>query len=295
MSGYYPYLLCGLPDLHFGMDLESFSYDEIRNQVFELLAPSDRTKVRLFLSFRDHMDLAERYLSLGDDEDLRKEYRASDPDMPSYQARFFSCSLSMLVNGEEDQPVNKEKGELLRALKGRLDRDFYAEVLKSRNAFMRKWFDFDLVLRNTLVAFAARMQHRSPEREFVYPYGKVSGLRDASEPEIITWIKENLHEGDFGLKLRLLYADELFAALELDDVYERERRVDLFRWKMAEEMVLEKDFQLDAVLAYLVRAGILGRWKELDREKGLALLQQTVSRMRQVSFGEEEQGKKQSR
>ncbi|MDE6695075.1 MAG: DUF2764 domain-containing protein, partial [Bacteroidales bacterium] len=150
-----------------------------------------------------------------------------------------------------------------------------------------KWYDFDLVLRNTLVAIAARLQGRAPQEEIVYPgYDNAGGHipEEDGEPELITWIKENFKQEDFGLKLRLSYAEDLFAALSLRDVYERERRVDRFRWNMAEEIVEGEDFDLDAVLAYFVKAGILQRWKNLDKERGLTLLRDTVAQMRRVRF-----------
>ena len=42
MSGYYPYLLSGWPELDFDIDLSGFSYEEIHAQAVELLTPSDR-------------------------------------------------------------------------------------------------------------------------------------------------------------------------------------------------------------------------------------------------------------
>lgn len=290
MSAYYTYLVSGLPELGFDMNLDGFSYEELSAQIFELLREGDAKTARFFLAFPEHRELVKRYVELekGEaSEDARREYVASHPEMPDYQKRFWENSLSMWVNGEEDLAVEMQ-GEALEAfLKNILDREFYLAARKSRSAFVRKWYDFDLVLRNTLVAFAARLQGRAPQDEFVYPgYDNAGGHipEEDAEPELITWIKENFKQEDFGLKLRLSYAEDLFAALSLSDVYERERRVDRFRWNMAEEMVRGEDFDLDAVLAYLVKAGILQRWKGLDKERGLTLLRDTVAQMRRVKF-----------
>lgn len=279
MSAYYTYLVSGLPELGFEMNLDGFSYEELSAQIFELLREGDAKTARFFLAFPGHREAVKRYVALerGEaSEDARREYVASHPEMPDYQKRFWGKSLSVLVNGEEDLAVEMQGEALEDFLKDLLDKDFYLAARRSRNAFVRKWYDFDLVLRNTLVAFAARLQGREPQEDFVYP---------GEEPELITWIKENFKQEDFGLRLRLSYAEDLFAALSLRDVYERERRVDRFRWNMAEEMVRGGDFDLDAVLAYLVKAGILQRWKNLDRERGLTLLRDTVAQMRRVNFG----------
>ena len=161
-----------------------------------------------------------------------------------------------------------------------------------RNKFVRLWYDFDLTLKNTLVAFAARKQKRPADKEFVLPKALApkpeEGFSEEAEPELITWIKENMGQGDFGLKLRLSYAEELFAALDSEDVYVRERKVDQFRWNMLDEMILDKDFQMDVVLAYLVKMQILKRWQDMDAAAGRQYLQETVASLRKVKLGEDE-------
>ena len=288
MSGYYPYLLCGLPDLNFNMNLEGFSYQELYDQVFELLSPADRKLAELFLSFPMNREVAEKYLALQDDPEKREAF-LEDCSWPDYQKGLFRHNLAYWLYGDEDAPVEKmEEEELRLRLKKMLDEAFYARMENYRNAFVRRWFEFDLVLKNTLVAFAARKRKRAAEKDFVSPRGL--GNRpdeNEAEPELISWIKENMQQGDFGLKLRLSYAEELFSALELEDVYLRERRVDQFRWKMLDEMLLEKDFQMDVVLAYLQKLQILRRWKEMDAEAGRKYLQETVSRLRKVDLGGE--------
>lgn len=278
MSGYYPYLLCGLPDLDFDMDLSGFSHSEIQAQVLELLCERDKALLSLFWSFGTHKKAVNDYLALQDKEDEEKAAYFLENPLPKYQREFFSKSLSMLVFGkEEDELENEEmpKGEELKAgLVRLLDEAFYQTVLKSGNLFMRQWFAFDGVLKNTLVAFAARKQGRSPENEFVV---------QASAP-LIDWIKENLGEGDFGLKHRLAYAEEMFAAIQKTDVYERERAIDRFRWNMAEEICAGKDFQTDKVLCYMLQADMLLRWQKMNVEAGRQYLKEVVSEMRKVNL-----------
>ena len=272
MSGYYPYLLSGLPELDFGMDLSGFSYEEIYAQVVELLTPSDRAVLAFFLAFDTHGERVGEYLGLKDEED--KAQYLQDHALPAYQQKIFRASLSVLLYGEEDLKVDETPEDVERALLRIFDNAFYKAALRHGNAFVRKWFAFDGILKNTLVAFAARKQGRSPEEEFV---------EEASAP-LLEWIKENLNEGDFGLKLRLVYAEDLFAALNLPDVFERECAIDRFRWKMAEEIVNGKDFQLDRVLCYMLQAGILRRWQKMDAESGRAYLREAVTEMRKVNL-----------
>lgn len=272
MSGYYPYLLSGLPELDFDMDLSGFSYEEIHAQAVELLTPSDRKALALFLAFDTHAELAQDYLALKD-EDQKIQY-IQERSLPAYQRKIFGMSLSMLLYGEEDLKVDDTHQDVERALVRVFDNAFYRAALHHGNSFVRKWFTFDGILKNTLVAFAARKQGRSPEDEFV----------EAASAPLLEWIREDLNEGDFGLKLRLSYAEEMFAALDLPDVFERERAIDRFRWRMAEEMVRGKDFQLDKVLCYMLQAGILRRWQKMDAESGREYLRGAVSEMRKVNL-----------
>ena len=272
MSGYYPYLLSGWPELDFDIDLSGFSYEEIHAQAVELLTPSDRKVLELFLAFDTHAERAQDYLAL-QDEDQKIQY-LQERSLPAYQQKIFGMSLSMLMYGEEDLKVEDTPEDVERALVRVFDNAFYKAVLHHGNSFMRKWFAFDGILQNTLVAFAARKQGRSPEDEFV----------EAASAPLLEWIREDLNEGDFGLKLRLSYAEEMFAALDLPDVFERERAIDRFRWRMAEEMVRGKDFQLDKVLCYMLQAGILRRWQKMDAESGREDLREAVSEMRKVNL-----------
>lgn len=272
MSGYYPYLLSGWPELDFDMDLSGFSYEEIQAQAVELLSPSDRKTLAFFLSFDTHAELAQDYLALKD-EDQKLQYLQEHP-LPAYQRKIFGMSLSMLMYGEEDLQVDDTHQDVERALVRIFDNAFYQAALHHGNSFVRKWFAFDGILKNTLVAFAARKQGRSPENEFV----------EAASAPLLEWIREDMNEGDFGLKLRLSYAGEMFEALDLPDVFERERAIDRFRWRMAEEMVRGKDFQLDKVLCYMLQAGILRRWQKMDAESGREYLREAVSEMRKVNL-----------
>ena len=73
MSGYYPYLLCGLPELNFNMNPDSFSYQDLYNQIFELLSPADQRLAELFLAFPRNEEVAKAYLPMQAEEEEREE------------------------------------------------------------------------------------------------------------------------------------------------------------------------------------------------------------------------------
>ena len=58
MSGYYPYLLCGLPELNFNMNPDSFSYQDLYNQIFVVLCPGEQWLAEVFLAFPRLVEVA---------------------------------------------------------------------------------------------------------------------------------------------------------------------------------------------------------------------------------------------
>ena len=277
------------------MNPDSFSYQDLYNQIFELLSPADQRLAELFLAFPRNEEVAKAYLPMQAEEEAREEFLTDCP-WPAYQKELYRHNLAYWLEGDEEAGLSKRpEEETILILKRKLDEAFYNCMSRYRNKFVRLWYDFDLTLKNTLVAFAARKQQRPADKEFVLPRAlapKPEEEPEDGEPELIAWIKENMGQGDFGLKLRLSYAEELFAALDSEDVYVRERKVDQFRWDMLDEMILGKDFQMDVVLAYLVKMQILKRWQDMDAAAGRQYLQETVASLRKVELGEDEATKK---
>lgn len=292
MQSYYPYLLCGLPELKFQVQPENFSYEDISAQIFELLSPSDARKAHFFLALGNHDVVVDKILGM-EDEDQKKDFLQTCT-WPDYQKEFYSHTIQEILGKEENEAVSLEDPGLFQEIKRRLDSRFYQAAAASPCRFIRQWYEFDSILKNTLVAFVGRGQKRDVSQEFVYapPKGHtvyqsnrdLLGEENENIPELIVWIKENLNQGDFGLKYRLAYAQELFAALEKEDVFEREVAIDRFRWNMADELVQGKDFQFDVVLAYLLKASILLRWQKMKIEKGRSYLQDVVAELRHVNL-----------
>ncbi len=77
---------------------------------------------------------------------------------------------------------------------------------------------------------------------------------------------------------------EGFAALQdifkEKDMYEKEHRLDTFRWDCISEIVTLHYFDIDVILAFLAKAKIVERWQSLDKEKGAILFRQYVDEVR---------------
>ena len=123
-----------------------------------------------------------------------------------------------------------------------LNADLYRSALKHRNAFIRGYFAFDLELRNAKVRYLNRELGR-PEGTDI-----VSLAREDEEPE----------EEDRSL-------DAIF---EAKDLLSREKQQDDAVWKKVDEMIIMNLFDIDVVLAFIVKLHIVNRWLKLDENTG---------------------------
>ena len=73
---------------------------------------------------------------------------------------------------------------------------------------------------------------------------------------------------------------ELKAASKMENLYERERRIDAIRFAWLEERTRMVSFSLENVLAYYLMTVMLNRWASLTAEKGEAIFREMVADMK---------------
>ena len=144
---------------------------------------------------------------------------------------------------------------LLRGLDGNaLDEDFYAVALKHRNRFIRNWFRFDLNLRNAKVRWLNERLGRPLKQDVL------TGENPEAEDADIEGFR--FRAGEFEEAAAL---EEVLAKTNL---LSREKALDDLVWKKADELTVFDYFDLEAVLAFLVKLKIADRWLVLDPEEG---------------------------
>lgn len=137
--------------------------------------------------------------------------------------------------------------------------DFYAETASSKNAFIRRYFDFDARLRNMKAEFLGKRLNREVESYLI-----------------------EMPESDFE------EGKQIKAVFETTDFVLREQQLDQLRWDKATEIAIMDYFNMNAILAYLVKAKIVQRWVELDKQKGAEMFRTLIKEMRVTSILEEE-------
>ena len=135
-----------------------------------------------------------------------------------------------------------------------LGADFYAKAAESKNRFIREYFDFDGRLRNMKVDYLAKR------------------LGKESDPYLV-----NLEEADFEeeTQIRDILADA--------DFVKREQKMDELKWEKASDIACMDYFNMNAILAFLVKAKTVQRWAELDATKGEEMFRKLVKEIRGTS------------
>ena len=132
-----------------------------------------------------------------------------------------------------------------------LGADFYDKASKSKNRFLREYFDFDGRLRNMKVNYLAKRLGKNGE-DFVV----------------------ELPEADFEEEKQI--QDILADA----DFVDREQRMDELKWEKASDIARTDYFNMNAILAFLVKAKTVQRWVELDPDKGTEMFHKLVKEIR---------------
>ena len=129
--------------------------------------------------------------------------------------------------------------------------DFYTKAAESKNRFIREYFDFDGRLRNMKVEYLAKRLGKNGE-DFVV----------------------EMPEADFEEEKQI--QDILADA----DFVQREQKMDELKWEKASDIARMDYFNMNAILAFMVKAKTVQRWAELDPAKGEEMFRKLVKEIR---------------
>ena len=135
-----------------------------------------------------------------------------------------------------------------------LGADFYAKAAESKNRFIREYFDFDGRLRNLKVQYLAKRLGKQGDNYLV-----------------------ELPEADFEEEKPIM--DILADA----DFVQREQKMDELKWEKASDIARLDYFNMNAILAFMVKAKTVQRWAELDPAKGQEMFKKLVQEIRGTS------------
>jgi len=132
-----------------------------------------------------------------------------------------------------------------------LNAEYYAKTATSKNSFIRDYFDFDARLRNMKAQYLAKRMGKQADNYLI-----------------------EMPEAEFN------ESADIHKILENEDFVTRELQMDRLKWNKASELTTFDYFNLNSILAFLVKAKLVQRWAELDTEKGEVMFRQLITEIR---------------
>ena len=134
--------------------------------------------------------------------------------------------------------------------------------------FVRKWFAYNQDLNNVMVATICR-KHGFDVSKAIIGHNEVAEI-----------LRKNLPQKDFGLAGVMDNLPEIMAIVEVENLREREKRLDAIRFIWLEDTTRFNVFSIENVLAYYLEALMLHRWSILTIEEGEKVFRELVADMK---------------
>lgn len=276
MSSYY-YLVAGLPDIALEDGKLSYTVSSFKSEMYPHLSAQDRQLMDLFYLKFDNEDL----LRLLKDKEAVTEGRGNysgeellelidavrngdqpDKRMPAYFSSFLTAYFALA-------PEETYRAEDMLAAA------YYRYAMGAKNSFVAAWFEFSLNVNNILAVLAAR-KYKMDVQEVVVGDTEVCGQLRTSNAR------------DFGLSDSLDYFESLQRIAEVEELVERERKVDVLKWQWMENESFFHYFTIERLFVFLLRLEMIERWISLNKESGSDLFRKMIQQLKeQVQIPEE--------
>ena len=271
MKKNYYYLIAGLPELSLDDSKLGITVREFRELYYPDLSDDDRALLDLIYLNYDNANLLALlkdkeaaivegglYTSeelLGIIEAARAE-ETPDRQYPRYMYDFVAQMESEESAAEGIFPED------------RLAQLYYAYAMSQGNAFVERWFAFNLDLNNFLTAITARRYDLDVKPLIVGDNEVAKALRTSNSR-------------DFGLTGVMDGFEEVMRISEIENLVERERKLDVLKWEWMEENSFFDYFTVEKLFAFLVKIQIIERWISLDAEAGGEMLRGMIRQLKE--------------
>ncbi|MFH1093204.1 MAG: DUF2764 family protein [Candidatus Omnitrophota bacterium] len=257
MSRQYYYLIASLGQLRLDDYKEPYRVDEFVSELHKNLTPVHSGYVRDILRIYDNAHIVDCMLENQKPwllckgnwtfDELKKKMPFNEYDTDAYIACFMKEFNRLKQNTQKISRADIEKV---------IWHIFYSKMVNHDNAFIRRYFSFDLELKNVLASFNKRKFSLS---EDILMRVSDSGIMDKLSSSTAN---------DFGLSKELEYIPGLLDAFLKKDSVNIEKFTDQLRWDMIDQINSLVYFQIDVLLGYLIKLMLVERWISLDEVTG---------------------------
>jgi len=245
----YYFLVTYLPDIQRDDKKIKFRFADLLGEKY-YIEPDDWREIELLLLARD-IFLLEKLLSGKDadvehtlyDKEFWKEQIKAPKEVPVFLEEFLQRHAEERSFGPEQ--VN------------RLHEIYFDHVIRSTaNPFLRDYFEFEKLLRNTLAAIRARRKGLPPS-DHILGAGEIVEQLGRSSAE------------DFGLGQEIPWIERL---AEMKDPLQMEDALEQILWDYIDEQTTQVYFDFEVILAYLLKLQLLERRLALSEEQGMEIV-----------------------
>jgi hypothetical protein len=268
----YYYFVSGLPDFSFDSTKLPFTVERFREMLFDAIKPEDRKLfARYFLRYDN--DNLFHFLKKSNAawhpagnftheelEELVNRVKADEPMEHPLAPGYFAAAVKAWLNDEGTNGA--------RTLEDLISSFYMDYGLEAKNSLIARWFELNLNMGNILSAIYARKYGIDIQKVVV-----------GNNPLSVI-IRENPNARDFGLGQELDWFETIVRLSEESDIYERERKLDKFRWEWLEEETALDYFNIEYLFAYLCKLEILERWVRLNAEEGERIFRELIQELK---------------
>ncbi len=263
IKNHYYCLIAGLPELIPDQTKLKFSLGEFKEYLFEELKNPDLELVKTLYLPHDHRNL----LNI-----LQKKNKAFDPNgnysiefleeaikepekLPAYMERFVHAF-------KDDTPLHEKL-----SWENQLTWEYYRYATGIKNDFLSHWFEFEWKLKNVMTALMARKHERPVEGELL-------------GEDMLTKTIRKSHARDFGIANEFPEIETLISIFEKTNLIEREKEIDLIKWKHIDQLSTFNYFTIEVILGHVIKTEMVDRWLQLDEETGREMFKQLLNNLK---------------
>lgn len=276
MSTYYC-LVAGLPDISLDDGKLSYSVTDFKTELYPELSIKDQSLINLFYLRFDNADLLKLLKNKDAETSGKGNFSAGellslidairDGDTPDKKFPYY---MSDFITQYSQLPVE----EIYRA-EDMLSSLYFAHAMACSNTFISSWFEFNLNVNNILAALVARKYKIEVAANVVGDTAVCEQLRTSNTR-------------DFGLTEMIDYFEPVQRIAEIEDLVEREKKIDQLKWKWLENESFFHYFTIERLFVFLLQLEMIERWVSLDKEKGNELFRQMIQDLKnEVQIPEE--------
>jgi hypothetical protein len=276
MSKYYC-LISGLPAISLEDTKLTYSVADFKAEIDPVLSAGDRQLVRRFFLKFDNQNLlmllhggrGGRFDERGvfAEETLKEicESMKTEDRMPSGLSvpAYFETYIREYYTAVEEPSVPEHPA----LSEDKMSALYYNEAMACGNKFTASWFEFNLNINNVVTAINCRRHGLDKERFIIGDNDVARQLRSSGAH-------------DFNMTDAADYLAEAVRISEEKDMLIREKRMDLLRWNRIEEQTVFRYFDVENVIACLLRIEMIERWVTLDNASGGATFRRLVHTMK---------------